>query len=217
MGALRQGSRHHHHHRSRLAGTIRTAAITTTTTLLVLCLLPTIIHAYIPLPNMDPSQVKDQASVSPTTTTTTTTTPHPHKTVIDSFEAREFRPLWWARQSHIQTIVGSRALQDNIKKIIQKDKAVVRWHDVYDRRERWNTPDGDWFHVDFLKARGKIHPSSSSSSSQQGPRPIVVALHGLESTSTAVSEGMCSFSPSTCYHHHHHHHHHDDDIMDTEV
>ena len=92
-----------------------------------------------------------------------------------------FSPAWWAKNPHVQTIYGSKSLQESIKKVTAPPKDPQIWRTIYDRRERWETPDADWFHVDFM-----FHPNGSSLGGAEGPRPMAVVLHGLESSSTAL-------------------------------
>ncbi len=68
--------------------------------------------------------------------------------------AREFAAPWWLRNPHLQTIYGS----------IAAPVARIDW-----RRERWDTPDGDFVDVDFV----------------DGPddAPWVHLYHGLEGSS----------------------------------
>ena len=68
--------------------------------------------------------------------------------------AREFAAPWWLRNPHLQTIYGSRAAR----------APRIAW-----RRERWDTPDGDFVDVDFVDG-----PASS---------PWVHLYHGLEGSS----------------------------------
>lgn len=100
--------------------------------------------------------------------------------VVASFEARPFQPAPLLRNEHLQTIWGARAVQDAMLQLISPTSLPSAWNDVYDRRERWETPDDDWFTVDYLFSTA---PSSASSPS---PRPVAIVLHGLESASTAL-------------------------------
>jgi hypothetical protein len=68
-------------------------------------------------------------------------------------EPRRYRPPWWYRGRHLQTIWGP---------LFRR-----RRHPPL-RRERWPTPDGDFLDLDWAGA---------------GPGPIVVILHGLEGSS----------------------------------
>jgi uncharacterized protein len=69
---------------------------------------------------------------------------------------REFAPPWWLRNPHLQTIYGAR---------------IVRAPRIAWRRERWDTPDGDFVDVDFV----------------DGPHgaPWVHLYHGLEGSSNS--------------------------------
>jgi len=69
----------------------------------------------------------------------------------------EFRPAWWLRGAHRQTV----------------------WRSLFDRglsppyrRERFETSDGDFVDLDWL-----------DSGSRSGDRPLVIVLHGLEGSS----------------------------------
>jgi predicted alpha/beta-fold hydrolase len=51
------------------------------------------------------------------------------------------------------------------------------------RRERWNTPDGDFIDVDFLDAAGS------------GPKPLLILFHGLEGSSKShYAEAFAAFA-----------------------
>ncbi len=65
-----------------------------------------------------------------------------------------FRPAWWARGRHIQT-VWSRVLR--------------RKQEVATRRARWTTPDGDFLDLDFMDGPVKS--------------PQLLVVHGLEGSS----------------------------------
>lgn len=99
--------------------------------------------------------------------------------VVASFEARPFQPAPLLRNEHWQTIWGARAIQDAVLQLLSPAAVPRAWSDVYDRRERWETPDADFFTVDYLF-------STSASSSSSPPRPVAIVLHGLESTSSAL-------------------------------
>ncbi len=64
-----------------------------------------------------------------------------------------FRPAWWLRGPHAQTL-GARFLRP-------KQGPSVR-------RERWDTPDGDFLDLDFFEAEGLRDDA------------LVILLHGLE-------------------------------------
>ncbi len=102
--------------------------------------------------------------------------------VLETFPARPFDPVPWVTNEHWQTIWGARAVQDIVLQKVAPHTLPQGWQDVYDRRERWETPDGDFFHVDFLFAEsGPAVPSPTTA-----PRPLAIVLHGLESTSWAL-------------------------------
>lgn len=61
-----------------------------------------------------------------------------------------FRPSWWGLNAHVQTLAG---------KYLRPEPRLPT------RRERWDTPDGDFLDLDFMPDRG---------------RPLVLVLHGLE-------------------------------------
>jgi predicted alpha/beta-fold hydrolase len=66
--------------------------------------------------------------------------------------AQEYRPPWWYRGRHLQTIWGPLVRQFNRPRL---------------RRERRDTPDGDFVDVDWLE------PAPAGA-------PLVLILHGLE-------------------------------------
>jgi predicted alpha/beta-fold hydrolase len=67
--------------------------------------------------------------------------------------ASRFRPAWWCRNRHLQTLWGPLARRDRVPT----------------RRERLETPDGDFLDLDWLEG-----PAGS---------PLVAVLHGLEGSS----------------------------------
>lgn len=72
------------------------------------------------------------------------------------YQPKPFQPPLWTRLGgHFQTIFGSFFPIPNIKK--------------YDKRRRFDTPDGDFFHVDIILGHNK-------------QKPYVVVCHGLESS-----------------------------------
>jgi uncharacterized protein len=70
--------------------------------------------------------------------------------------AAGFRPPWWLRGAHAQTIYGSQ---------------YCPRPDVGYRRERWDTPDGDFVDIDHLDA-----PAAAGA-------PWLIVFHGLEGSS----------------------------------
>ena len=70
---------------------------------------------------------------------------------------RPFRPPSWLRNPHLQTL-GARMLRPG--------------RSVSFRRERWETPDGDFLDLDFV-----------ADAPESGEAPTIVVLHGLEGCS----------------------------------
>lgn len=75
-----------------------------------------------------------------------------HADASQPWRPTAFRPPWWLKGGHAQTLAGK----------LFKPKP-----DLDLRRERLDTPDGDFIDLDFM-------PEARS------PRPIVIVLHGLE-------------------------------------
>ena len=86
------------------------------------------------------------------------------KQIVETFARSRFEPgvLW--RFAHVQTIVGTGALKAKIFGPITRRFEVVE--------ERFETPDGDFFDVEYTK--GFDAPGDNKS---------VIILHGLESNS----------------------------------
>jgi uncharacterized protein len=78
--------------------------------------------------------------------------------ILESFAVREYNPPWWARNKHVNTIIGALFATPPLP--------------AY-RRERWDTEDGDFVDIDFLSAETKTS------------RGIVLLYHGLESNTNA--------------------------------
>jgi hypothetical protein len=76
--------------------------------------------------------------------------------VTDSHPTGAFRPPWWCRNRHLQTIWGP---------LFRRRRLALR-------RERVSTPDGDFVDLDWL-AEGSAGPGA----------PLLVVLHGLEGSS----------------------------------
>jgi uncharacterized protein len=70
----------------------------------------------------------------------------------------DYRPPWWLRGRHLQSLWGP---------LWRRPRRPAL------RRERWDTPDGDFLDLDWLAA-----PATPSS-------PCVVILHGLEGSSSS--------------------------------
>ncbi len=74
-----------------------------------------------------------------------------------SFTPRPFRPAWWLPGPHAQTIAG---------------RYVRPPHGVHYRRERIETPDGDFLDLDFATVDGAPAPADGA--------PLCLVVHGLE-------------------------------------
>ncbi|HEY0020275.1 MAG TPA: alpha/beta fold hydrolase [Longimicrobium sp.] len=75
----------------------------------------------------------------------------------DTFTPRPFRPAWWLPGAHAQTIAG---------------RYLRPPHGVRYRRERLETPDGDFLDLDFATVGGA--PAAGDDA------PLCVVVHGLE-------------------------------------
>src|SRR5688500_12940206 len=73
-----------------------------------------------------------------------------------------YRAPWWLPGGHAQTIYAS---------------ALARRAQVDYRRERWETPDGDFIDLDWLEDR------ESGIGNRESGKPLVVLFHGLEGSS----------------------------------
>jgi len=93
--------------------------------------------------------------------------------VSHSFMTREFSPFWYATNPHIQTIMGtlyrSETMYDNFS---DTNKAIKTFK--WDKRQRMETVDGDFFDVDW-----------KFSNSGDNEAPLVLVCHGLESSSAS--------------------------------
>ena len=79
--------------------------------------------------------------------------------ILTSFEPERYEAPLWARNQHVNTIVGAL--------FATPPKPQYR-------RERWDTPDGDFLDIDWLDSQV---PGFS--------RGVVLLYHGLESTTSA--------------------------------
>lgn len=105
--------------------------------------------------------------------------------IASSFQPSKFNPPTWAKNSHFQTIVGglyrhscmyteNNDLYSNILKSISLHQTVIDGFVDWDDRQRFKTPDGDFFDVDYKYTIG---------GSERG---LVVMTHGLESSSSSA-------------------------------
>jgi predicted alpha/beta-fold hydrolase len=84
--------------------------------------------------------------------------PHP-----SSLDGAPYSAPWWLPGGHAQTLYAA--------------LAVPRPRVVY-RRERWDTPDGDFIDLDWVESE-RVSPRHSTLDT----RPLVVLFHGLEGSS----------------------------------
>ena len=107
--------------------------------------------------------------------------------VSQAFQTTEFEPAWFAKNNHFQTIMGTLAREDTMYRRSSYagwlSLTTKKWNGRlpsfrWDRRERMETPDGDFFDVDF-----KFLGSSNGNALVWDDRPIVLICHGLESNS----------------------------------
>jgi predicted alpha/beta-fold hydrolase len=81
-----------------------------------------------------------------------------------------FRPPRWARGAHAQTIAGY---------LLRPASGVTR------RRERIETPDGDFVDLDWFEVDGS-HPVISTIGNRTAAAPLVLMLHGLEGSTLST-------------------------------
>jgi hypothetical protein len=112
-----------------------------------------------------------------------------------SFIPRDFRPPLQLSNNHLQTISGvflrddpdcryiadkfgmALAVSKGTKLLSCLSKESDTFGDFWDVRQRIDTPDGDFFHVDY-----KYHSEESNNPSSKG---LVVIVHGLQSSSSS--------------------------------
>jgi predicted alpha/beta-fold hydrolase len=96
--------------------------------------------------------------------------------MVDSFQASSFTPergwLGLGHNPHYQTIIGSGALQANLMGTYPRSFNTTR--------ERLQTPDGDFFDVDYTTNLMQPHDLIEASTAVKG---IAIMLHGLGSSS----------------------------------
>jgi len=79
------------------------------------------------------------------------------------FTPRPFTPAWWLPGAHAQTVAGK----------YLRPGSGVRY-----RRERIDTPDGDFLDLDWARVDGQPAPAEGA--------PYVVVVHGLEGSSDSA-------------------------------
>lgn len=118
--------------------------------------------------------------------------------ISHSFETRSFRPSWFATNPHFQTIIGTLFRKEtkdtqnlNVTDLIlssstnrEDNKPTFQW----DHSERIETPDSDFFHVDWKYHR--CHPNCDASL-----LPIALICHGLETNSNSP---LCQEMATAC-------------------
>lgn len=117
--------------------------------------------------------------------------------IASSYEPTEFRPVPWLSDRHLQTIGGTfwRDIPEcsNVVDLASTLTGLVQWAFLrtenpgpkaryWDRRERIETPDGDWFHVDHKNCQGEC-------------KGVMILIHGLE----ASSESSLSIDMAKAY------------------
>jgi predicted alpha/beta-fold hydrolase len=90
--------------------------------------------------------------------------------ISHSFQAREFKPPFFARNGHVQTILS----------FVARNKNPALTGFQWDERKRMTTPDGDFFHVDW-----KFSDSDASIGRPSRDVPLVLLCHGLQSSSNS--------------------------------
>jgi predicted alpha/beta-fold hydrolase len=83
------------------------------------------------------------------------------KSIVHSFKGNDFKPPFLFSNNHFQTIVGSGAIKGKILGQVDRPFNTTS--------ERINTPDGDFFDVEFTD---NVEQTTS----------LVLLLHGLESS-----------------------------------
>jgi predicted alpha/beta-fold hydrolase len=109
--------------------------------------------------------------------------------ISHSFATRDFQPAWYATNPHLQTLVGVFARQETsyapskLLSFFQKEGPIKAFQ--WDERERMETPDGDFFHVDYKYvegSNGRIHDDYDYEEEKEEV-PLVLIVHGLQSNS----------------------------------
>ena len=81
------------------------------------------------------------------------------------FATSQFRPAWWLKNSHLQTITA---------------KWFKRHQHINTETETIELPDGDFIDIDWTEK-----PTNDNK------KPIVVILHGLEGSKTVTTPKEC--------------------------
>lgn len=94
----------------------------------------------------------------------------PSTSVGTTWEVRPFRPAWWARGPHAQTMIG---------RLLRPSPSIVL------ERLRLDTPDDDFVDVDVAPEPGEREQPAQDDGAdpERSGAPLVLVLHGLEGSS----------------------------------
>lgn len=99
--------------------------------------------------------------------------------ISNSFQTRDFVPAAYARNSHVQTVMGALLRKDTVYASPDLSTFLSQFSKVkddfqWDKRQRLETPDDDYFDVDW-----KV----SSMDFESKDVPLVIICHGLQANS----------------------------------
>ena len=99
--------------------------------------------------------------------------------VSHSFKTQEFKPAWFARNNHLQTIAGVFSRDDSayFPSTTNSETHLLKSFQ-WDERQRVETSDGDFFDVDW-----KFSDSHDRVGRPSTHVPVVLICHGLQSNS----------------------------------
>lgn len=107
--------------------------------------------------------------------------------ISHSFFAKKFRPAWFAKNPHLQTIAAVKARQESMYFLSNSAFLPKISQFQWDHRQRVETPDGDFFDVDYK------YTSKPIDNDQTSPiiSPVVLICHGLQSnTDSPLTKDM---------------------------
>ncbi len=99
--------------------------------------------------------------------------------ISHSFYAKKFRPAWFAKNPHLQTIAAVKARQESMYSPSTESLALSKFQ--WDHRQRMETVDCDFFDVDWKYASTKDIHASLAETNTASKTPIVLICHGLQS------------------------------------
>lgn len=115
--------------------------------------------------------------------------------ISHSFYAKDFRPAWFAKNPHLQTITGTLARQESMYFPTTGNLILSKFQ--WDHRERIETPDGDFFDVDWKFATQPVEDATVLSKEgtyflePHSRTPLVLICHGLQSnTQSPLTKDM---------------------------